>query len=947
MKKTTYTKKTKVPKKTKVQKEIERLENKNLELTNVYKYTGTKKTKAKIKNNARIAKYEADKLKLKYKKGGFGQKLLIIFMLFLIFCLTIGIIFTLYVIINSPKFDTSNLYSKESSVLLDKNGNEFARLGTENRELVTYEELPQVLVDAIVATEDSRYFQHNGVDLARFSKAVVGQLLGRSDAGGGSTLTMQVVKNTYTSTVSGGIQGIIRKFTDIYMSVFKVEKSYTKEQIIEFYVNIPYLGSGSYGVEQASQTYFNKSVDELSLVEAATIAGLFQAPDAFDPYKYPEKAENRRNIVLNLMCRHGYITEEQRDLAKSIPLESTLNSSSKTVNKYQGYVDTVVMEIIDRTGNDPATTSMTIYTTLDPEKQDVIEDVYNTYSWKNEKVQAAMAVIDVKDGSIAAIGAGRNKKTERSLNYATSIKRHPGSTAKPIFDYGPAIEYLNWSTGQTVVDDTYTYSGGGSIKNWDNGFKGIMTAKTALAQSRNIPALYAFQQLNQKQIKEFVTNLNITPAYENDYINESHSIGGFDGVNPLQMAAAYATFARGGTYIEPYSFTKLEYTNSGETYTVKPEKKKAMSESTAYMINMMLKYAVDSGAVSASKSNGTEVASKTGTSTVSSAAKKANGITGSIVGDAWQISYSPDLCVSLWYGYENLISKDYYLTQSESSSQRRNIAKILSSKLLNSGSTWNKPTSVVQAEIELETDPLELPSVATPTELRSTEYFKKGTVPTDTSVRFAQLDNPTKLDYKENENGITITWQGIATPKSIDTTYLTEYFSNNVYKYWGDKYLNKRIEYNNSVLGQVAYAIYMNGSYLGTTTQTNYTYNGVITSTTEIVVKSTYTNYKACESTGTSIMVTPMGTNQPSTPETTSPTTPDTNNITIKVNGNEPMSFDEYNSLLTSGTLITVMNNGKDVTKESSIDQENCTSTSCTLKIKYNDIEKTKTIKIN
>ena len=348
MKKTTYTKKTKEPKKTKVQKEIERLEKQNLELTNVYKYTGTKKTKAKIKNNARIAKYEADQLKLKYKKGGLGQILLIIFMLFLIFCLTIGIIFTLYVIINSPKFDTSNLYSKEASVLLDKNGNEFARLGTENRELVNYEELPQVLVDAIVATEDSRYFQHNGVDLARFTKAVIGQLMGRSDAGGGSTLTMQVVKNAYTSTVSGGIQGIIRKFTDIYMSVFKVEKSYTKEQIIEFYVNIPYLGSGSYGVEQASQIYFNKSVDELSLVEAATIAGLFQAPDAFDPYKYPTKAENSRNIVLNLMCRHGYITEQQRDLAKSIPLESTLNSSSKSVNKYQGFVDTVVMEIIDR-----------------------------------------------------------------------------------------------------------------------------------------------------------------------------------------------------------------------------------------------------------------------------------------------------------------------------------------------------------------------------------------------------------------------------------------------------------------------------------------------------------------------------------------------------------------------------------------------------------------------
>lgn len=961
MKKTTYTKNTNKTinkknstKKTKVQKEIERLENEKLELTDVYKYEGTKKTKAKLKNNARIAKYEADQLRLKYKKGSLGQKLLIIFMLFLILCLTLGIIFTLYVIINSPKFDTTNLYSKESSVLLDKNGNEFARLGTENRELVNYEELPQVLIDAIVATEDSRYFQHNGVDLARFTKAVIGQLMGRSDAGGGSTLTMQVVKNTYTSTTSSGIQGIIRKFTDIYMSVFKVEKSYTKEQILEFYVNIPYLGSGAYGVEQASQIYFNKSTDELSLVEAATIAGLFQAPDAYDPYSHPEKAESRRNTVLNLMCRHGYISEKERDIAKSIPLESTLNSSGKTVNKYQGFVDTVVMEVIDRTGNDPATTSMTIYTTLDPDKQDVIEDIYSgkTYTWKNDAVQAAMAVIDVKDGSIAAIGAGRNKKTERSLNYATSIKRHPGSTAKPIFDYGPAIEYLNWSTGQTVVDDTFKYSGGGSIKNWDNGFKGIMTAKVALAQSRNIPALYAYQQLNQNQIKEFVTNLNITPEYENGYINESHSIGGFSGVNPLQMAAAYATFARGGTYIEPYSFTKLEYQNSGETYTVKPEKKKAMSESTAYMINMMLKYAVDSGAVTTGKVSGTDVASKTGTSTVDSSVKKAKGITGSIVGDSWQMTYSPDYCISLWYGYDQ-ITKEHYLTQSEGSSQRRTISKVLGSKILKSGSTWTKPTTVVTAEIELETDPLELASDATPENLRSTEYFKKGTIPTDTSQRFAKLENPTDLDYTLTDSNITITWKGISIPKAIDTSYLTEYFANNVYKYWGDKYLNKRIEYNNSVVGTVAYAIYIDGVYLGTTTQTNYTYNGIITKDTQITVKSTYTIYKACDSDGISITVSPNNIDIPSTDDNNSNNDSDINNntttnknFTITINGNEPMTIDEFNSLKNAGTLVTVISNGEDVTEKSIINAGDCDETSCIVTVKYNGVEKTKTITI-
>ncbi len=958
MKKTTYNNKKNKTKET----------QDDLELTNIYKYKGAERTKAKIKNNAKIAKNEANKLKNKYKKGSIGQKILIIFMLFLILCLTLGIIFTLYIIIHSPKFDTSNLYKKESSVLLDKNGNEFARLGTENREVVTYEDLPQVLIDAIVATEDSRFFQHNGVDLARFSKAVVGQLLGHSNAGGGSTLTMQVVKLTYTSSEDSGIEGIIRKFTDIYMSVFKVEKSYTKEQILEFYVNIPYLGSGAYGVEQACQVYFGKSVDEISLSEAALIAGLFQAPGSYDPYSHPELAETRKNQVLNLMYRHGYISEEVRDLAKSITVESMLAGNTKTLNKYQGFVDTVVSEVIKRTGNDPATTSMTIYTTLDPEKQDVIENIYTDYKWKNDVVQAAMTVIDVKDGSIAAIGAGRNKKTERSLNLAADprIKRHPGSTAKPIFDYGPAIEYLNWSTGQTVVDDTFKYTSGGSIKNWDNKYYGIMTAKQALAQSRNIPALYTYQQLNQEQIKEFVTNLGIEPEYENGYINESHSIGGFNGVNTLQMAAAYATFARGGTYIEPYSFTKLEYTNSDETYTVKPTKRKAMSESTAYMINMMLKYAVTSGAVTTGTVSGTDVASKTGTSTVDSSAKKANGITGSVIGDSWQMTYSPDYSIALWYGYENQITKDYYLTQSEGSSNRRAISKILGSKILKTNSTWEKPTSVVSADIELETDPLELPSAATPTNLISNEYFKKGTTPSETSIRFQQLENPKNLTYTKTESGITLSWQGIETPKAIDITYLTDYFANNVYKYWGDKYLNKRIEYNNSVLGTLAYSIYINGNYIGTTTQTNYTYNGTITDNSDVVVKSTYTNYAACESSGTSIIVTLSGITSPSTDANNNDTNDnnnnqnnndtsnsDTNEFTISLNGTNPMTKETFNNLILTNGLVTVTSNGKDVTNKSIITYE-CDDGDCSsdtfrvfVTIKYSNNSKTKSFTVS
>ena len=197
----------------------------------------------------------------------------------LIIITVIGVLFFLYVIIKSPNFSEEVLYSQESSIIYDVEGNEYARIGFENRELVTYDEMPEVLIDAILATEDSRFMQHSGVDLARFLKASFGQLLGNSDAGGASTLTMQIVKQKFTDDTATGIKGIIRKFTDVYMAVFKIEKKYTKEQILEFYVNIPFLGSGAFGVEQASQIYFGKSIGELTLTEAATIAGLFQAPD--------------------------------------------------------------------------------------------------------------------------------------------------------------------------------------------------------------------------------------------------------------------------------------------------------------------------------------------------------------------------------------------------------------------------------------------------------------------------------------------------------------------------------------------------------------------------------------------------------------------------------------------------------------------------------------------
>ena len=893
---------------------------------NTTKKTANKVSK-KIKTVAKKTKNEVGsevrKLKQKYKKSTLSQKILILFMIGVTALLILFLIFALFIIISAPDFKTSNLYSKNSTVIYDKNGNEAARLGTENRELVSYEELPEVLVDAIIATEDSRFFQHDGIDLARFTKAVFGQLLGHSDAGGGSTLTMQVAKKAFTSSVDTGIKGIIRKFTDIYLAVFKIETNYTKEQIIEFYVNIPYLGSGTYGVEQASKTYFNKSVSELSLSEAAMIAGLFQAPGAYDPYLYPEKAEARRNIVLNLMAKHGYITKEQATIAKNIPVTTLLANTNSSLNKYVGFIDTVVEEVEKRIGQDPYTVPMNIYSTLDPKKQDIIEGINSgeTYKWYNDVSQAGIAIIDVETGALAAVGAGRNKTTARSWNFATMEKNHPGSTAKPIFDYGPAIEYLNWSSGQTVIDDNYTYSGGGKIKNWDNGFKGVMTAREALASSRNIPALYTFQQVKQKDLKEFVENIGITPEYEGNTIVESHSIGGFNGTTPVELAAAYAAFARGGTYIEPHSFTKIEFVESNEVYEVKPQKVKAMQESTAYIINKMLQRSVSGGYIAATNPGGTDVAGKSGTSTVDSKAIKALGIKANVIGDVWQVTYSPDYVISLWYGYKEL-TKDNYLTNKEGSPARSTITKLLTKGIFEKNSRWSQPSSVVTAEIELGTDPLQLASEFTPESLRSTEYFKKGTQPTEVSTRFSQLENPSNVKYSAGINSVTITWDPIDTPDAINNDYLTNYFSNNVYKNWIDKYLNERLDYNNANIGTLGYSVYLQTpsglQYLTHTTNNSYTYNNYIDTSATFVIKSQYSIFTANQSSGTEVTVV---ANTEDTTTTTQPTTTPTINWTANLNTNECINLNNYKPNDSSQIIVMENDNKIDVSKYNVIDE--------------------------
>lgn len=798
------------------------------------------------------------------KKSNIWKKILIICLFLAIFAIIAFGLFCAYIVLTTETFNPNKLTSRESSIIYDKEGNEIYTLSNnqnddvEKRIKITYDDLPQVLIDALIATEDSRFFQHKGVDLARFLKASILQVLGH-DAGGASTLTMQVSKNSFTNTTSTGIKGIIRKFRDIYISVFQIEKKYTKEEIIEFYFNNNLLGGINFGVEQASEYYFGKSASELTLAEASLLVGMYQSPNAYNPYNHPEAATKRRKTVLKLMVRHGYITEEEAAIANAIPVESLVVRDSENQSStipYQGYINMVIEEAQKITGKDPNTTPMKIYTALNTNMQQTIDDIMSgkIYTWDTEKVQSGIAIVDVNTGEIVAVGAGRNKGP-RDYNLATTARRMPGSTAKPLFDYGPAIEYENYSTYTLFNDEPWTYSNGVSVGNWDGKYKGLMTMKYALSVSRNIPALKTFQQLKNKDILNFVTNLGIKPEIENGSIHEAHAIGGFTGVTPLELATAYASFSNGGYHIQSHSIKKIEYIETKEIKEFKYKKTRVMADSTAYLITNMLEYAVNYQFNGGAKVSGMAVAAKTGTTNYSDADIKRLGLSKTAIPDLWTVAYTPEYSIAVWYGYEKSDSENHL--KNSNNTPKDKIMKTVMTAIPKTGSKFNIPSSVVKSKVEMGTWPAQLPSDYTPSAFITEEWFVKGTEPTEVSERFAKLDDVKSLEakYSKTNNTIKLTWNH-TTPNILSSSYLTSYFNQNVFGNESAKYLQERLDYNAGTLGPLKYHIYLkddnNLKEVASTTNKEYTYKISIndTNTLTFVVKVEYEYFKSNASNG-------------------------------------------------------------------------------------------------
>lgn len=810
-----------------------------------------KKRSSKASNIANNIKAKTNDVKMKVVKGtsktskrkmGKNKKLILnILIICVIAFAALMAVFFAYVIVKAPKFDPNNLKFTQMSELYDTEGNIITKMGNENRTEISYDDLPEVLIDAIIATEDSKFFQHNGFDLARFMKASMYQLVGKN-GGGASTLTMQIAKNNYTSTESKGFEGITRKFTDIYLSIFKIERKYTKKEILEFYVNDSYLGNGAYGVEQASLNYFGKSVSELNLAEASFIAGLFQSPTYYNPYNYPERAEGRRKTVLYLMQRHGYITEEEKEIAENSPITSYIKKTqtSGTYSEYQGYIDTVVEELENEYDLNPYTTPLKIYTAMNRSKQDFVNKVMNgeAWKWENENAQAGVVMTDSASGEVLAVGAGRNKNSERSYNYATMTNRQIGSTAKPIFDYGPAVEYLGWGTVNYIDDTPTTYSDGTKMSNSDGGYKGRLPLYQALGLSRNITALKTFQQVSKEagndKILKFASSLGITPEVDkNGKIHEAHSIGSFTGStkkgesrnSPMTMAGAYQAFSNGGYYIKPHTIKKFVYKDTDEVVETKSAKTRVMNDSTAYIINYSLNWSATEGlAKSAAGISGVQTAAKTGTSNFDEATRKKFHLSSKAVNDLWVCGYTPKQTITFWYGYDS-ITKGHSTTSSWSTRAKfyRNLAENLFDK---DGSSFARPSSIEEVSVIRNSIPLKKALYG-----GVVGYFRKGTGPDETGTeQVEQLPSVSGVTSSISGNTVHLKWNGISAEDMVNLNFDDSY-------------------------GTLGYDIYVkDGSggsevYVGTTTSTSYTHTTSY-SNPVYVIYTAYSNYKTNRSKG-------------------------------------------------------------------------------------------------
>lgn len=563
-----------------------------------------------------------------------------------------------------PDITQANLQDPLSSEIYDKNLNLIATVGAEKREYVSINDIPKNITDAVLTTEDSRFQSHIGIDPIRLIKAVLVNIRSNSAQQGASTITQQVVKNSLLTSD----KSLQRKIQEAYLSL-KLENRYSKDDILEMYMNKIYYSDGQYGVKTAAKYFYNKELDQLTLPQVALLTGIPQQPILYNPYDYPKQAKERRDTVLYALLNNDKITETEYNDAINTPITDGIVKKTKeeranqhTYNpKFAAYIDQITKELKENQNfeniKDPLSMGLKIYTNLNPELQIYVQDMLDNQSspMKPHASQAAISVLDTKTGLIEAIGGGKNYKAG-GYNFAVDARVQPGSSIKPLIDYAPGIEYYGWDSQTTFSDTPYQIAGTNFfIQNWDRLYHGTVSMSRALSWSYNTPAVRAFETVGYERAKHFAEKLDI-PVTKDE---PTTAIGGnVDGVSTLQMAGAFASFGNKGYFNKPSTIVKVFNANGKELPNIKAEPIKAMSEETAYLMTNVLKGVLTSNGLAPNgKVANFDMAGKSGSSTFDDTAYYNYGI--DVVNstkDSWMIGYTTDYTVAVWQGADVLDS---------------------------------------------------------------------------------------------------------------------------------------------------------------------------------------------------------------------------------------------------------------------------------------------------
>lgn len=644
------------------------------------------------------------------------------------------------VLMDIPSWEKLNLEkitsADASSVLLASDGTPFARLRTATAgERLHADEIPEVVRQAFLAAEDSRFYEHPGIDVHRMLGALVRDLRTLSFREGASTITQQLVKLTHLS----GRKTISRKTNEIALAL-QLERKLSKDEILASYLNTVYFGEGAYGIESAAQTYFGKNAASLNAGEAALLAGIVKAPSAYSPFENPEQARTRRAYVLSRMEALGYLSDAEGAKMRAQPLPETRFSRA---DEYPWYRDEVLREACERlslSADELLSGGYTIYTALNPEAQASAEALFeNAAAFPADaadgtQAQAAFCAVDPETGGICALIGGRDYTVRRGLNRATQSRRQPGSAFKPVSVYAAAIDALGLSPSSILDDSQRTFDGHYTPSNAGGRYHGLVTMRAALSHSYNAASVSLIEFTGIDLAREYAMRMGLPLSDSDNYL--SLALGSLTyGVTPAELTAAYAALSNGGRAVQAHTVEKIVDRNGRTVYEFTPPVRRALTEESAYLITSMLTTAATSGSASALSQSGVSIAGKTGTAACSAAGNR----------DIWTVAYTPDLVACAWMGFDNTDDR-HMLPASEGGSGKP--ARLLAAFFREnaSGARFSVPDGIATVRLDRqllnEGHVSRLAPADAPQELTISEVYVRGREPTRLSEAFDAPDTP-------------------------------------------------------------------------------------------------------------------------------------------------------------------------------------------------------------